>query len=126
MRNESDRRVAWIQTSELLPRAVFQSRLLTNDRLERNKYFAECKAKFQGCDLIFFDPDNGLQVASVGKGCRSSAKYVFWDEIEEAFMPYTIITRQLMESLTRRLNSTNGEGRRWHEATQLEEPDSRK
>src|SRR5262249_19660345 len=63
----------------------FQSRVLTDDGSERRRYFAECKAKFQGCDLVFFDPDNGVQVASVGKGRRTSAKYVFWDEIEEAF-----------------------------------------
>ncbi len=33
-------------------------------------------------DLIFLDPDNGLEVASQPRGRKDSSKYVFWDEVE--------------------------------------------
>src|SRR6266516_421350 len=33
------------------------------------------------CDLIFFDPDNGLETASVSRHSPKGGKYVFWDEL---------------------------------------------
>jgi hypothetical protein len=33
------------------------------------------------CDLIFFDPDNGLETASVARHSPKGGKYVFWDEL---------------------------------------------
>ena len=38
-----------------------------------------------GCDLIFFDPDNGLDVPSVQRGRRNSSKYVYRSEVSEAY-----------------------------------------
>lgn len=32
-------------------------------------------------DLVFFDPDNGIEVASVRPGRKNSSKYVYLDEI---------------------------------------------
>jgi hypothetical protein len=31
--------------------------------------------------LVFFDPDNGLEVASVARGKKGSSKYLYWDEV---------------------------------------------
>jgi hypothetical protein len=33
------------------------------------------------CDLVFFDPDNGLETASVARHSSKGGKYVFWDEL---------------------------------------------
>ena len=33
------------------------------------------------CDIVFFDPDNGLETASVARHSPKSGKYVFWDEL---------------------------------------------
>ncbi len=35
------------------------------------------------CDLVFFDPDNGLQTPSVPIGAPKSGKYVFWHELDQ-------------------------------------------
>jgi hypothetical protein len=35
----------------------------------------------EGCDLVFFDPDNGLEVASVPKHHPKAGKYIYWDEL---------------------------------------------
>jgi hypothetical protein len=40
-----------------------------------------CLEKTKDCDLVFFDPDNGIETASVGKAHRKAGKYIFWDEL---------------------------------------------
>lgn len=35
--------------------------------------------------LVFFDPDNGLEVRSVPYGKRGSCKYLYWHELSETF-----------------------------------------
>lgn len=39
---------------------------------------ATCK-----CDVVFFDPDNGLETKSINKRHPKAGKYIFWDEISE-------------------------------------------
>jgi hypothetical protein len=33
------------------------------------------------CDIVFFDPDNGLETRSVARHAPKGGKYVFWDEL---------------------------------------------
>jgi hypothetical protein len=35
--------------------------------------------------LIFFDPDNGMEVKSVLKGRKHSSKYLYWDELKRFY-----------------------------------------
>ena len=37
------------------------------------------------CNLIFYDPDNGMEVKSRAKGNRNSSKYIYWDEVIHTF-----------------------------------------
>lgn len=46
-----------------------------------NKAF-EC---LRGADIVFFDPDNGLEVQSCGKYSKRSNKYVFYDDLVPYF-----------------------------------------
>lgn len=52
-------------------------------------------------DLVFFDPDNGLEVKSVSKGRKRSSKYAFLDEIADHYragrsvLVYQHLDRQL-------------------------------
>lgn len=69
--------------------------------------------------LVFFDPDNGIEVQSVPAGRRNSVKFVYWPEIEQTFalghslliyQHYPRINRQafelrIMAELARRLGS---------------------
>jgi hypothetical protein len=52
---------------------------------ERAVYFAECADRFAVCDLVFFDPDNGVEIKSVPRGRRNSCKFVYWEEISNTF-----------------------------------------
>lgn len=69
----------------LLPRTDVCAALLTDRRDERHEYFAGMLAQFRNLDLVFFDPDNGLEVASVPCGRKKSSKYLYWDEAAATF-----------------------------------------
>lgn len=77
---EKDRRTARIEESILLGSALFKSEILTDNRYKRSEYFTECATNFAGCDLIFFDPDNGLEIRSTERGHKGSCKFLYWDE----------------------------------------------
>lgn len=82
---EQDRRTARIEESTLLGCAAFQSTILTDRESERRRYFSECVTRFAGCDLVFFDPDTGLEVRSISRGSKASCKYLYWDEVCNTF-----------------------------------------
>jgi hypothetical protein len=37
------------------------------------------------CDLIFFDPDNGLDIKSVPKGATDAPKFLYRDEVQKTY-----------------------------------------
>ena len=80
-----NRNVRWADTSGILPNAVFHAAWLKDDLAERQRYFQEFFSLALDRDLIFFDPDNGLEVPSKPYGRKSSSKYVFWREVEQAW-----------------------------------------
>jgi hypothetical protein len=44
------------------------------------------RTRFSGCDLIFFDPDNGLEIGSRPPGRKHSCKHLYWNEVCETFL----------------------------------------
>jgi hypothetical protein len=48
----------------------------------RSEWFIRAKEAVAGTDIVFLDPDNGIEVRSVPKHAPKAGKYVFWDEIE--------------------------------------------
>lgn len=106
--DDHDRRTARIELSPLLRDAVFQSRILKDSRAERDAYFAQCRDLFGDRDLVFFDPDNGIE-RSIPAGRRGSSKYVYWNEIVTTFesgasiLFYQHFPREKRESFTARL-----------------------
>lgn len=82
---EQDRRTTRIEESALLGSASFQSNILTDRESERDRYFSECAQRFTGCDLVFFDPDTGLEIRSTSRGCKDSRKYLYWHEVCNTF-----------------------------------------
>ncbi len=78
------RSIAAVQQADIIPRARFYTPLLADSVGARQQYFEEFWRTLGRDDLVFFDPDNGLEVASVPKGRRNSAKYLYWDEVQQA------------------------------------------
>jgi hypothetical protein len=60
----------------------FISNFLTDDEIKRNKYFEEVYKKAEeNSSMVFFDPDNGLEVSSRPYGKKDSSKHIFWVEL---------------------------------------------
>lgn len=78
------RTVIDVAKAEILPRAGFHDGLLPDAKSERAEYFDEFFQQLGPKALVFFDPDNGLEIASKKLGAKDSSKFVFWTEIEDA------------------------------------------
>jgi hypothetical protein len=63
-----------LEKAAILPSTVYYSPLLTDDGAERQAYFQQLWHLVQDCDLVFFDPDNGLEIKSVPYGRKNSSK----------------------------------------------------
>jgi hypothetical protein len=79
------RTVCAVEEAGFLGSAKFVSEIIPDDAAGRQLYFRQARCAVRGCGLVFFDPDNGLGVASVRKGGRNSSKYLYWDEIADTF-----------------------------------------
>jgi len=114
------RNVAAVEAAGLLPRCSFTAEPVPLNAAERVQYFSSIAARTGKGSLIFFDPDNGLEVASVPKHRRGAEKYLFLDELE----PFKAIESSLLiyqhfphvprptylETVLERLKFTLGDG----------------
>ncbi len=80
----SSRAVRAVEASDILPGARFHTALLADGLSRRERYFELFRSTVGRDDLLFFDPDNGLEVASVPRGRRNSSKYLYWTELARA------------------------------------------
>lgn len=74
------RRLKTIEDSGAVPQALYHNDLLPDDAAGRKAFMDRCAAEFRDVELIFFDPDNGLEV-SLPKGRKNSSKYLYLDEV---------------------------------------------
>jgi hypothetical protein len=71
-----------IERSDLLPRTRYYSEIVPDARLERDAWRTDLLQEAKGVDLVFLDPDNGIEVRSKSVGRKGSSKYVMWQEIQ--------------------------------------------
>ena len=79
------RSVDAIQSAGVLPNCRFYTPLLRDNVEARQYYFRELLKFAKGSHLVFFDPDNGLEVKSVPSGRKNSSKYLYWEEVKTVF-----------------------------------------
>lgn len=79
------RAVAAVEESEILPHARFHTEIVPRRADERREHFARTLEIARGSDLLFFDPDNGLEVSSCAPGRAGSEKYLLWSELVAAY-----------------------------------------
>ena len=84
---EGERNVARAAHADILSPEVFgfYEGELEDDMKNRDAYFEGFLARFKGSDLLFLDPDNGLEVKSVRAGNKGSSKYLYLDELSRGF-----------------------------------------
>jgi hypothetical protein len=80
----SGRRDVRVAEEELLDGAGYYGSLLGDAAAERAAYFEGLWRAAAGYDVLFFDPDNGIE-RGVRKGRVGSHRYVYLDEVAEAF-----------------------------------------
>ncbi|RUU88908.1 hypothetical protein EOB59_20645 [Mesorhizobium sp. M7A.F.Ca.MR.176.00.0.0] len=79
--DESDRRrLQTIEDSGAIPSASYFNKVLPDDAAGRVTFMQRCASDLNDADLVFFDPDNGLEV-SLPKGRKNSSKYLYLDEV---------------------------------------------
>jgi hypothetical protein len=79
---KEQRSVAEVEAAELLPRCSFAAEPVPLAIDERAGYFAAIAAQASERALVFFDPDNGLEVTSVPRHRRGAEKYLYLDELD--------------------------------------------
>jgi hypothetical protein len=72
-----------LENSTVFSGNTFINDILNDDKNVRQKYFEKVHQKMSGCELIFFDPDNGTEITTCKKGQKNSSKYIYWDELQE-------------------------------------------
>ena len=120
---DGTRSVAAIERSGLLDAVVYFDEAVPHTLQARRSWFERAIKALDPSDLIFFDPDVGLEIRSVPKGRKRSNRYVFQDEVAEAYRTdhsivfYQHFPRQnrqkYLEDLTRRLREEAPKAEMW-------------
>jgi hypothetical protein len=76
-----DRAVSLMERSTLLPRTSYYSAVVPDAAKERDAWRRGLLVPAGDADLVFVDPDNGIEVPSKPVGRKGSSKYVTWQEI---------------------------------------------
>ena len=79
------RSVEHARSWELIPGATYYDMLLRDDMPTRRDYFEGAWSSLRSCPIVFFDPDNGIEVPSKRIGAKHSSKYLYWREIEKTY-----------------------------------------
>jgi diadenosine tetraphosphate (Ap4A) HIT family hydrolase len=69
----------------ILPNSRLFNDLVPAEQEKRSAWFESFLKKALSTTLVFFDPDNGLEVSSCRKGAKNSSKYLYWDEVGKAY-----------------------------------------
>jgi hypothetical protein len=69
----------------LIPNAMYFETVVQDNLARRDAYFDAAWEALRSCDLVFFDPDNGIEIESIPRGRAGSAQYVYWRELQEAY-----------------------------------------
>ena len=89
-RQQTIRSVAAVESSSILPsKTVFYSEPLifaksmpVASRLQvRSRWLRAALETTAKADVVFLDPDNGIECRSVGRTSQRAPKYIFWDDI---------------------------------------------
>jgi hypothetical protein len=108
MSKPSNRNIQWAEDHHLISAATYFPDLLADRMEERRRYFKRFAVLSASADLVFFDPDNGIEVKSKTIGSKNSNKYVYWSELIDTFsagkslLVYQHFIREKRDTFTQR------------------------
>jgi hypothetical protein len=91
--SSGQRDVRALEAADILPGAIFASDVIPVDglisrrRQAREQWFASVQRALHGTDLVFVDPDNGLEPDGYSHGSAKSGKSVLLSELRELARP---------------------------------------
>lgn len=106
------RSVVEVQECNLVPDSLFADAIVPDGMAARAESFASARQILRAADLVFLDPDNGLEIASCPPGRKGSSKYVLRREITELFadghslLIYQHFRREEREAFIRQLGAS--------------------
>jgi hypothetical protein len=81
----SGRNLGHVGGKRILPGAILIDTAVPDNRALRVNYFAGVQVSLQDASLVFFDPDNGIEIGSCPSGRKNSSKYLAWGEIAATY-----------------------------------------
>jgi hypothetical protein len=87
------RNIRALETANLLPGALFANEVIPTDGLSaqrkraRHQWFARMQDRLADADLVFADPDNGLEPSGYSYGSSTAGKSVLLGELRELAKP---------------------------------------
>lgn len=86
-----ERKIRQAERPEILSKKKFRffRDYISDNKEERERYFDRMLKKCEDVKLIFFDPDNGLEIKAKPPGRKGSSKYLYMAEVKKAFRPDT-------------------------------------
>ena len=77
------RSVQALEQAHLLASNLFVNEAVPKEIDQRKAWHQTALARLADCDIVFLDPDNGLNVKSVKPGSQKSPKYVWLHEVSD-------------------------------------------
>lgn len=79
------RNVKALEKAVFIANATFSHAPIPQPATQRMQWLHEQLILAEGHELVFFDPDNGIEVESTPFGSTGASKFVYWDELEATF-----------------------------------------
>ena len=104
-------KVSLMEKAGLLPNTLYYSQVVPDKRDRRDAWRRGLLDGARKADLVFVDPDNGIEVPSKPIGHRGSSKYVAWEEIQAlwqggcSILIYQHFPREPREDFSKRMVS---------------------
>jgi hypothetical protein len=85
LRSNEGRSVGLIEATDLIPKTTYYSEITPDVASQRAAWSKSLLNNLADADMVFFDPDNGMEVKSKPYGRKSSSKYLYWHEVQESW-----------------------------------------
>ena len=77
---DEDRRIARIEQAQL-----FQATFFTKELKDRKEWHRQALEQAKGADVVFLDPDNGLETIRMHRKNCAKSKHVKWEELKDYY-----------------------------------------
>ena len=77
------RNVDEVERAQLIPEAIFWKDEVPRSTSERETWFAKMRSHLAKTEIVFFDPDNGLEVKSKPWTAKASPKHLYRRELSQ-------------------------------------------